>query len=80
VGPVKTNVAKAVLIVLCTSLGWLFQPENMERSNFLLFYCFLLMVTMQIKGAIAHHRVEKKKKRFTMSQDLLLALDLGETV
>lgn len=54
-GQDKTNLARAVLVVLCTSLGWVFQPENTDRNNFLLFHCFLLMVTTQIKGSIAHH-------------------------
>lgn len=76
-GQVKTNLARAVLIVLCTSLGWVFQRENTERSHFLLFHCFLLMVTTQINGSIAHHGVEKK--RFKMSQDVLPAPNQGET-
>lgn len=60
-GQVKTNLARAVLVVLCTSLGWVFQPENTERSHFLLFHYFLLVVTTKIKGSVAHRGVEKKK-------------------
>lgn len=77
-GQDKTNLARAVLVVLCTSLGWVFQPENTDRNNFLLFHCFLLMVTTQIKGSIAHHG--GGGERFKMSQDLLPAPNQGETV
>lgn len=47
-----------------TNLGWVFQPENMERSHVLLFHGFLLTVTTQIKGSFAHHR-EKKSHSIT---------------
>lgn len=63
-GQVKTNLEEAVLAVPPTNLGWVFQPENTERTHAILFHAFSLTVTTQIKGSIEHH----KEKKVTMSR------------